>query len=48
MLAGKVYVDLTRKLIEARARAVILTDEYNRSLGQSHEVHEAILRGRSL
>jgi maltose O-acetyltransferase len=44
MLSGEVYDDLTRELIEARARAVVLTDEYNRSLGQPSEVREAILR----
>lgn len=44
MLSGEVYDDLTRELIEARARAVVLTDEYNRSFGQSNEAREAILR----
>lgn len=44
MLSGEVYDDLTRELVEARARAVLLTDEYNRSFGQPSEVREAILR----
>ena len=44
MLSGEVYDDLTRELIEARASAVVLTDEYNKSFGQSSEVREAILR----
>jgi maltose O-acetyltransferase len=44
MLSGEVYDDLTRELIEARARAVVLTDDYNKSFGQSNEVREAILR----
>jgi maltose O-acetyltransferase len=44
MLSGEVYDDLTRELIEARVRAVVLTDEYNRLFGQSNEAREAILR----
>jgi maltose O-acetyltransferase len=44
MLSGEVYDDLTRELIEARTRAVVLTDEYNKSFGQSNVVREAILR----
>ena len=44
MLSGEVYDDLTRELIEARANAVVLTDEYNKSFGQSSEVREEILR----
>jgi maltose O-acetyltransferase len=43
MLSGEVYDDLTRELIEARARAVVLADEYNRSFGQSADAREAIL-----
>ena len=44
MPSGEVYDDLTRELIEARASTVVLTDEYNKSFGQSGEVREAILR----
>jgi maltose O-acetyltransferase len=44
MLSGEVYDDLSHDLIEARARAVVLADEYNGSFGQSNEVREAILR----
>jgi maltose O-acetyltransferase len=44
ILSGAMYNDLTPELIEARARAVVLTDEYNRAFGQSAEVREAILK----
>jgi hypothetical protein len=43
MLSGQMYDDLTPELIEARARAVNLTDEYNRSFGQPAPRREAIL-----
>lgn len=42
--SGEMYDDLTRELVEARARAVALTDEYNCSLGQLGEARVAILR----
>lgn len=44
MLSGKMYNDLTSELIEARARAVALSDAYNRTFGQAQEVREAALR----
>ena len=44
MLAGEVYNDLRPELVEARARAVTLADEYNRSAGQRAEAREALLR----
>lgn len=44
VLSGRMYNDLSPELVEARARAVALTDEYNASLGQSPAVREAILR----
>ncbi len=44
MLSGEVYDDLTPELSEARARALTLTDEYNRSLGQPAHAREALLR----
>jgi len=44
MLSGQMYNDLTPELIEARARAVRLTDDYNRSLGEPAEAREALLR----
>lgn len=43
MLSGAMYDDLRHEFIAARARAVALTDEYNRSLGQPAEQREAIL-----
>ena len=45
MLSGEVYDDLTRELIEARASAVVLTDEYNKSFGQSSEVRKRFCAG---
>lgn len=44
ILSGKMYNDLTQELVDARKRAVDLTDEYNASYGESPEVREAILR----
>jgi maltose O-acetyltransferase len=44
MLSGRMYDDLTPELIAARARAVSLTDAYNRSLGQPQVEREALLR----
>lgn len=44
LLSGKMYNDLTQELVDARKRAVDLTDEYNASYGESPEVREAILR----
>ncbi len=44
ILSGKMYNDLTQELVDARKRAVELTDEYNASYGESPEVREAILR----
>lgn len=44
VLSGRMYNDLSPELVEARARAVALTDEYNASLGQTAAVREAILR----
>lgn len=44
ILSGKMYNDLTQELVDARKRAVDLTDGYNASYGESPEVREAILR----
>lgn len=44
MLSGRMYDDLTPELIAARARAVGLTDAYNRSFGQPQAEREALLR----
>lgn len=44
ILSGKMYNDLTQELVDARKRAVDLTDAYNASYGESSEVREAILR----
>ena len=43
MLSGRIYDDLTPELIAARARAVGLTDAYNRSFGQPQAEREALL-----
>ncbi len=45
MLSGRMYNDLTPELVAARARAVGLTDAYNRSFGQTQQEREALLRG---
>jgi hypothetical protein len=34
LLSGKMYNDLTPELVQARERAVILTNEYNNSFGK--------------
>lgn len=44
MLSGRIYDDLTPELIAARARAVGLTDAYNRSFGSPQAEREALLR----
>ncbi|MEI5666340.1 sugar O-acetyltransferase [Bosea sp. CCNWLW174] len=44
MLSGRMYDDLTPELIAARARAVGLTDAYNRSFGKPQAEREALLR----
>lgn len=44
ILAGKMYNDLTQELVDARKRAVNLTDAYNASYGELPKVREAILR----
>lgn len=44
ILTGQMYNDLTPELIAARARAVTLSDAYNRTFGQTQEVREASLR----
>lgn len=44
ILSGKMYNDLTQELVDARKRAVDLTDAYNASYGELPEVREAILR----
>lgn len=44
ILTGQMYNDLTPELIAARARAVTLSDAYNRTFGQPQEVREASLR----
>lgn len=43
MLTGAMYNDLTPELVAARERAVLLTDEYNRSFSQPPALREAIL-----
>lgn len=45
ILSGAVYDDLTAELVDARERAVLATNRYNASFGQSAEVREEILRG---
>ena len=44
ILSGAMYNDLTPELVQARARAVVLSDEYNKTFGQPAEVREPILR----
>lgn len=44
MVSGQMYDDLTDELIAARARAVALSDDYNRTFGQPQQVREAALR----
>lgn len=44
ILSGRMYNDLTKELVDARARAVLLTNEYNASLGRPEPEREAILK----
>lgn len=44
MLSGMMYNDLTKELIEAREKAVRLTNDYNKSFGQPADVREELLR----
>lgn len=44
MLTGAMYDDLTPELIGARAAAVVLTNEYNASVGRPAAEREAILQ----
>ena len=44
ILRGEMYNDLTEELIKARENAVLLTNEYNNSYGQSAEKREQILK----
>lgn len=44
ILSGEMYNDLTQELIKARENAVLLTNEYNNSYGQSAEKRERILK----
>lgn len=43
ILSGNMYNDLTPELVQARERAVILTNRYNQSYGKSAKEREAIL-----
>lgn len=44
ILKGKMYNDLTAELVEAREKAVFLTNEYNNSFGKPAKEREAILK----
>ena len=44
ILSGVMYNDLTKELVEAREKAVILTNQYNQSFGQVPEVREKLLK----
>ncbi|WP_170924863.1 sugar O-acetyltransferase [Candidatus Enterococcus clewellii] len=44
ILSGQMYNDLTKELVEAREKAVFLTNEYNVSFGKSSEEREALLK----
>lgn len=44
ILSGGMYNDLTKELMEARERAVFLTNEYNASFGRPEQEREAILK----
>ena len=44
ILSGEMYNDLTEELIKARENAVLLTNEYNNSYGQSAVKREQILK----
>lgn len=44
MLTGAMYNDLSKELVEAREKTVLLTNAYNASFGQAGEAREKILR----
>ncbi|MBS7577951.1 MULTISPECIES: sugar O-acetyltransferase [unclassified Enterococcus] len=44
ILSGAMYNDLSRELIEARAKTVVLTNQYNESFGASPAIRAAILK----
>ena len=44
ILEGNMYNDLTPELIQARERAVLLTNEYQESYGKPQQEREAILK----
>ncbi|NFH70190.1 sugar O-acetyltransferase [Clostridium botulinum] len=44
ILSGNMYNDLTRELVEAREKTVLMTNEYNSSFGKTSEEREAILK----
>jgi maltose O-acetyltransferase len=44
LLSGKMYNDLTPELVQARERAVILTNEYNNSFGKGPQERLEILK----
>jgi len=44
ILSGVMYNDLIKELVEAREKAVILTNQYNQSFGQVPEVREKLLK----
>lgn len=44
IITGAMYNDLTKELIEAREKAVLLTNEYNNSFGNKSEERENILK----
>ena len=43
--SGAVYDDLTKELVQARERAVLLTNRYNASFGAAPQERETLLRG---
>lgn len=44
MLSGEMYNDLTKELIEAREKTVLLTNQYNDSFGEPSEIREEMLK----
>ena len=44
ILSGNIHNDLTFKLIKAREKTVLLTNEYNASFGQQPEIRENLLK----
>ena len=44
ILSGKMYNDLTAELVEAREKAVLLTNEYNASFGKTPEERQSVLK----